>query len=190
MALSIDEELSLLEDGIRKLKIEFDMYFGGGAKRPPYDAQWRVEATMKRLDGSRSMTFGQRFKLNGLTAKYGIFADMWRNKVKRREEGTSAPHGRRVDTAAPAPPPASSTGFRVQWQDPEQDQAKVDQLFSALISAKKQLGENADSINIDGFKRFVKNKTEQLKRDLKCQNVEYVVEVENGKVSLKAKGTT
>ena len=41
---------------------------------------------------------------------------------------------------------------------------------------------------LDGFKRFVKQKTEQLKRDQRCQNVEYIVEVENGKVSLKAKG--
>ena len=145
---------------------------------------------MKRLDGTRSMSFGQRFKLNGLTAKYGIFADMWRNKVKRKEEGTgSAPHGRRVDVPAP-PAPAAQPGFKVQWQDPEHDHEKVDQLFNALVAAKKQLGENADSINIDGFKRFVKNKTEQLKRDMKCQNVEYVVEVENGKVSLKAKGAS
>ena len=48
-----DEELAILEDSLRKLKIEFDMYFGGGVKRPPYDAQWRVESILKRLDGSR-----------------------------------------------------------------------------------------------------------------------------------------
>ena len=42
---------------------------------------------------------------------------------------------------------------------------------------------------IEGFKRFVKQKTEQLKKDMRCENVEYVVEVENGQVRLKAKGT-
>ena len=31
--MTVDEEIALLEDGMRKLKIEFDMYFGGGAKR-------------------------------------------------------------------------------------------------------------------------------------------------------------
>lgn len=187
-----DEEISLLQDSIRKLKIEFDMYFGGANKRPPYDAQWRVETMMKRLEGTRSLNFGQRFKLNSLTQNYAMFADMWRVRIKRREEGTDFPRGRRVDTVAPPPPPPpppTSNSFRVQWQDPEKDGAKVDQLFNALIAAKKQLGENVDTINIDGFKRFVKNKTEQLKRDQRCQNVEYVVEVENGKVSLKAKGT-
>lgn len=204
-----DEELAILEDSIRKLKIEFDMYFAGGVKRPPYDTQWRVESVMKRLDGSR-ITFGQRFKLNSLQQKYAVFADMWRQRVKRKEEGTEGPRGRRVDvplTPPPPPPPepvapeaaaAATPGppaappppagrFSVQWQDPDKDHDKVGQLFEALIAAKRQLGENPDTINMDGFKRFVKQKTEQLKRDKNCQNVEYIVEVENGKVSLKAK---
>ena len=185
--MTIEEELTRLEDDMRRLKIEYDMYFGGGAKRPPYDLQWRVESVMKRLEGNRSLNFTQRFKLNSMNQKHAVFADMWRQRVKRREEGTEGPRGRRVDVAPPPPPPTPQS-FKVQWQDPDHDHQKVDQLFNALIAAKKQVGENPDTINIDGFKRFVKQKTEQLKRDLRCQNVEYVVEVENGKVSLKAKG--
>ena len=65
----------------------------------------------------------------------------------------------------------------------------MDQLYQALLEAKKKVGDNPDALNMDGFKRFVKAKTEQLKKDLRCQNVEYVVEVENGQVRLKAKGT-
>ncbi len=185
--MTVDEELTLLEDSMRKLKIEYDMYFGGGAKRPPYDAQWRVESVLKRMEGSK-LSYGQRFRLNQMAQKHAVFSDMWRQKVKRREEGTEGPRGRRVDVPLPPPPPEVAS-FKVQWQDPEQDHEKVGQLFNALIQAKKKVGENPDTINIDGFKRFVKQKTDQLKRDLKCQNVEYVVEVENGKVSLRAKGT-
>src|SRR6266478_7256580 len=122
--MTVDEEIALLEDGMRKLKIEFDMYFGGGAKRAPFDAQWRVEATIKRLEGSK-MNFTQRFKLNAMTQRYAMFSDMWRVKVKRREEGTDGPRGRRVDTVAPPPEPVrprpSQSAFKVQWQDPEQD---------------------------------------------------------------------
>jgi hypothetical protein len=186
--MTIDEELVLLEDGMRRLKIEWDMFFGGGAKKPPYDSQWRIETNVKRLDGTRSLTYGQRFRLNGMIQKHAIHVDLWRQKMKRREEGTEGPRGRRIDTKVEPAAPAAPTSFRVQWDDPEKDAEKVSQLFNALVSAKKQLGENVDTINIDGFRRFVKQKTEQLKRDMRCQNVEYQVEVENGKVSLKAKG--
>src|SRR5215813_2232749 len=34
---TVDEHLSRLEEDIRRLKIEFDIYFNGAAKRPPYD---------------------------------------------------------------------------------------------------------------------------------------------------------
>jgi hypothetical protein len=190
--MTIEEELVLLEDGMRRLKIEWDMYFGGGAKRPPMDAQWRVETTIKRLDGTRTLNFGQRFRLNAMIQRHAIHADLWRQKLKRREEGREGPQGRRVDVKpAPPPEPAAPNGpgtFRVQWDDPEKDPDKVGQLFNALMAAKKHVGENVETINIDGFRRFVKQKTDQLKRDMRCQNVEYLVVVENGKVSLKAKG--
>src|SRR5260370_20953899 len=33
--LTIDEELSLLEDQVRRLKVEYDIYFGGGSENAP-----------------------------------------------------------------------------------------------------------------------------------------------------------
>ena len=44
------------------------------------------------------------------------------------------------------------------------------------------------NVAADAFKKFVSQKTEQLKRELRCEQVEYSVEVENGQVRLKAKG--
>lgn len=184
MALSIDEEINLLEDAFRKLKIEFDIYFVGGSKRPPYDAQWRIESTFKRLEGTK-LSFAHRFRVNAVLQKYAVHADMWRTKVKKREEGRDAPR----PPAAPPPPPEKPAAYKVQWQDPEKEHEKVADLYNALVEAKKKIGESPDSLNIEGFKRFVKAKTDQLKKDMRCENVEYVVEVENGQVRLKAKGT-
>ena len=45
---TIDEELGQLERDIRQLKIEYEMYFGGGRKRPPTEIEWRVELMVKR----------------------------------------------------------------------------------------------------------------------------------------------
>ncbi len=41
-----DEQLTRLEDDIRRLRIEFDIFFNGGAKRPPYDTKGRVETLL------------------------------------------------------------------------------------------------------------------------------------------------
>jgi hypothetical protein len=190
--MTVDEELSHLDDAFRKLKIDYDIYFGGGSKRPPYEAQFHVESIIKKYSDNPKLSFSQRFKFNGLMQKFGVHNDMWRQKVKKKEEGWQDPARRTETTAPPAsakPAPAQPSGFRVQWKDPDQEGEKVDQLYKALLEAKKKVGDNPDALNMDGFKRFVKAKTEQLKKDLRCQNVEYVVEVENGQVRLKAKGT-
>ena len=44
---TVDDQLKRLEDDIRKLKIEFDIYFNGASKRPPYDTKNRVETMIK-----------------------------------------------------------------------------------------------------------------------------------------------
>ena len=41
-AINLDQQIGRLEDDIRKLKIDFDIYFNGGAKRPPLEARARL----------------------------------------------------------------------------------------------------------------------------------------------------
>jgi len=180
--MTIDEQLSQLEDNLRRLKIEFDIYFNGGSPRPPNDTLWRVDSLIKRLADTPQMSFAHRFRYNGLAARYALYNQMWQQRVRSKEEGPrkSAAELRDEQKKAPA--------FQVTWQDPASEPDKVNKLFSALIEAKRKLGENADNLAEDTFKRFVQQKTEQLKRDFQCKEVEYVVEVENGQVKLRAKG--
>ncbi len=178
--MTVEEELTQLDDQVRRLKIEFDVYFNGGRDRPPSDLQWRVEAMVKKYNENTKLSYAQRFRFNTIAQRYQIYNDMWRQKVKAREEGRE-PRKREEPAAVPG-------AFRVQWHDPDQEQEKVEKLFQALVEAKRKVGEPTEALPLDNFKRFVKMKTEQLKKDFGCSTVEYVVEVENGQVRLKAKG--
>ena len=84
---SLDEQLSRLEEDLRRLKVEFDIYFNGGAKRPPYDTKGRVETVIKRLADDRTLTFAQRYQYNSLVARHTSFLQLWRRTMKDREEG-------------------------------------------------------------------------------------------------------
>lgn len=180
--MTVDEQLTKLEDALRRLKIDFDIYFNGGSPRPPTDAQWRMESLLKRLADTPQMTFGQRFRYNNLTQRYSLFAELWRRRVCSREEGP------RKTSAELREEQKKKTAFRVEWSDPAVESEKVEKLFGALLEAKRQCGETADNLTPDAFKRFVQQKTAQLRRDLHCDQVEYAVEVEEGQVKLKAKG--
>src|SRR5246127_1887609 len=134
---TIDEDLPALEGDIRQLKIEYDMYFGGGRKRPPTEIEWRIELIIKRY-GERSgeMKFGQRFRYNNLTQTYAKYKDIFRKKVKQREEGTVQRHfgaaakaieAERAKAAAAARPAAPEpTSFRMVCSEPERETDKVE----------------------------------------------------------------
>jgi hypothetical protein len=89
--LTIDEELNLLEESVRRLKIEYDVYFGGGAKRPPSDTEGRVQTLIRKFSDSSKLTSPQRFRYNGVAQRYAIFSDLWRKKMKIKEEGYRRP---------------------------------------------------------------------------------------------------
>src|SRR5246127_123883 len=90
---TIDEELGAVERDIRQLKIEYDQYFGGGRQRPPSEIEWRIEMVVKKY-GERSgdMKIGQRFRFNNLMQTYAKYKDIFRKKLKQKEEGTVQRH--------------------------------------------------------------------------------------------------
>ena len=85
--MTVDEELIFLEDNIRRLKIEYEVYFAGASKKPPDDLEWRVRAALKKFSDGRSLSFPQQFRYNTLAQKYAVFSDLWRRKLKIKEEG-------------------------------------------------------------------------------------------------------
>ena len=88
-----DEDLGQIERDIRALKIEYEQYFGGGRSRPPSDTIWRLEQLIKRYaERGAEMTYGQRFRYNNLAQTYAKYQDIFRKRLKAKEEGTVQRH--------------------------------------------------------------------------------------------------
>lgn len=85
-AASIDQELSRIDDAIRKLKIDFDIYFNGAVKRPPLEARARLDSQLKRIADNRALTFAQRYYLNTLVSRFTSYRELWRRTMKARGE--------------------------------------------------------------------------------------------------------
>lgn len=193
--MTIEEEIDNLEDGIRRLKIEYDRFFNGGLPRLPTDLQWRVETLIKRYCDSSNLSFAQRFRYNSLVAKYHSYKELWQKNVRNKEEGRPL-YGPYVvaESATDAEPPAAadSSDTRLICQlvcsNPESEQEKLQNLFKSFLEAKRECGEKPDTIQFDSFRRFLAEKTLKLKDQFKCQSVCYTISVESGKVKFTAKG--
>ncbi|QYO67665.1 hypothetical protein [Leptolyngbya sp. 7M] len=81
---TIDIELGRIEEAIRRLKIDFDIYFNGAVPRPPLEARARLESQIKRISDNRMLSFAQRYQLNSLIARFTSYRELWRRTLKAR----------------------------------------------------------------------------------------------------------
>jgi hypothetical protein len=200
---TIDEELAQMERDIRQLKIEYDMFFGGGRKRPPTEVEWRIELLVKRYaERAGELKFGQRFRFNNLAQTYAKYKDVFRKRMAKHEEGKIDRHfgaaakaieaeraRKQSETDRNTPAAAvveAPSAFRMVCSEPEKEAQKVDQLFEAFKQAKQKAGEETAKLTRDGFNEFVRKKTKDLQSKKNCRDVEYVVETVDGQVKLKA----
>ncbi len=180
--MTVDEELTKLEDNFRRLRVEYESYFNGGTPRAPQDTLYRVEQAIKKLSSDAGkLNFAQRFRFNQLVQRYAVHNELWRKKVRDKEEGRDPVSRRRVHEESRVEAPA-----RVVCTDPARESEKVEQLLSALMAAKRRVGESTEGIDPAAFQRFVREKTAQLKQTLGCERVQFTVAVEDGRVKFTA----
>jgi hypothetical protein len=197
--MTVDEEMTLLESHLRRLKIEYEIYFNSPQKKPPSDLEWKVLALLRKFsDGGGRMSFSQRFRYNEIAQRYAIYSDLWRKKSRIREEGYRRPQdallsvqGVRAEEHQPAHKiygvHAHAEPFVVT--DVKAEHEKVEKLFVALSEAKKKAGENVSG-SLESLSSFVNKKTQQIRKQYGCEQVEYSVDVADGKVKLTARAKT
>ncbi len=215
---TIDEEMTLLDSHLRRLKIEYEIFFNNPTKRPPTDLEWKVLTLLRKFsDGGGRMSFSQRFRYNEIAQRYAIYSDLWRKKGRIREEGYRRPQdallsvqgvretqhepahkpygigqtnaeGAPAASAAAAAPAQEKQPFTVECSDTSQERDRVEKLYHALAQAKQKSGKGVG--DLESFTTFVQKKTDQIRKQYGCQAVEFSVDISDGDVKLKAKAKT
>jgi hypothetical protein len=182
---TIDEQLTRLEEDIRRLKVEFDIYFNGASKRPPYDTKGRVDTLMKRIADDRALTYAQRYRYNSLASRYNSFRDVWRRTMQGREEGRDPMSAARANVKEDRRVKSEQVSF--VCLDAHKEVEIVKSLYDSLLDAKRRCGEPTDDFSFPRFHRLIASKADGLKERLGCDKVEFSVVVESGHVSFKAR---
>src|SRR5579862_5556383 len=89
--VTTDEELNVLDSQLRRLKIEYEIFFSNPQKRPPTDIEWKVLALLRKFSDGGRMNFAQRYRYNEIAQRYAVYSDLWRKKSRIREEGYRRP---------------------------------------------------------------------------------------------------
>ncbi len=208
--MTTDEELDLLDQQLRRLKIEYDIFFNNPTKRPPNDVEWKVVSLIRKFSDGVRMSFPQRYRYNEMAQRYAVYGDLWRKKMRIREEGYRRPQdallavgGLRVndEERAEARRPVyglngtdeaedtatqGDQAFSVQCSGAAAERAQIESLYKALSEAKQKSGEKVSG-DFDSFAAFVEKKTSEIRKEQGCETVVYSVAMQDGRVKLKAK---
>ena len=199
--MTVEEEINSLDDALRRLKVEYDIFFGGGSRKPPLDLDWRVQSLIKKFSDSQKLNFAQRYRYNVISERYAKLSDLWRQKLRIREEGYRRPEdaalaiqGMRTEQERaaskllrhPGTEHELSEDFAVVCANPEEEINPIRLLFDALVAARRRLGEPELKGSFQGFLLFMAMKTKQIQHEFSCARVEYRIQIREGRVRLRS----
>ncbi|MBE9503178.1 MAG: hypothetical protein IME96_03280 [Proteobacteria bacterium] len=169
--MGVHEDILLLELKLQRLKVEYDQYFAGIIKIPPFKPQEEVKRFIRKYSTIQINNTALAFKYKSLVGRYTSYDNLWKRHMRQIDEGTF----KRGSGFAPA---AIKKG--------KEDGTQAEKLFKDYISAKTSLNEKIDGIKVTTIENIIKKQTEAIKSKYKCSTVDYRVVTENGQAKIKA----
>jgi hypothetical protein len=185
-----DDDLDNLEEGLRRLKVEYHIFFNGNRKKPPDDLRMRVEKVIKKLSECSDLSVTQRFRFNTLITRFYVYRDLWRRTLVEREmgaepkaEATAGKLGSLPATKSPA------ESIRVSLSDPKTEQEKIRQLYDALLRIKRTDGHES-SVSYNQFAKYVTKQTQSIQKKYGCSRVAFTIALDEDAIRFTAAAET
>ena len=188
--MTIEEAIGRLEDCLRRLKVQYDLFFAGSLKKQPFDLKREAEGIINSFANTSIRSYAQRYQFSSLVSRYNAYNMHWIKQLRAREEGRGPLPRERAQI--PAPPTqqfdvAERECFKVRISDPQADQESMRQLYESYLQARRSGAENLPGLKLESFVRQVTKQAAELKQSSGCSTIEFRVLVNGDSVSLKAR---
>jgi hypothetical protein len=214
--VALEDELRHLDNEIRKLKIQFDLYFVGANPKPPLDQRDVLDKKIKKYQNAHIKNLGDRFLYNSIVNKFNAYSELWSKSLRVKEEGVrlhplaahkahqsalmetggtagpvtaAAAGGTRHGRTAPAARAVrtdAAEGSVWRVTAPERDQERLKNFYQNFIAAKNQVGDSKKP-TFDAFAREIAKHAAVLKGKADCEAIDFKIYCKDNKVSIKAK---
>jgi len=183
----IQKDLQALAAGLKQLEVEYNMFFSGRLKRPPWETRNRVAALIKKWDRGYIQASMDRFQFDTLQRRYQTFIDLWDRGLRSREEGRAGPFAlpqSKPQQQAKEKEPDAKVVHVAAFQDPMREMDKLHTLYDSLMDARREAGD--DVVPFHRFAALVKDQVTKLKSE-GSEKVAFRVAVVEGKVNFTAR---
>jgi hypothetical protein len=182
VSTEFDADLARLENGLRQLKIQYDMFFAGSIPKEPLELRIEIEKLIRRHTATPIRKYAPRFHFNALVSRFNSQSELWAKKVRSLEEG---------DRPAPAVAERAGSGenvvSRCTVKDPAKERDVLRLLHGRLLEARKKAGDGGGKLSFESFVRTVSAQADKLREKAGCDKVELRVIISDRKVLVKAR---
>lgn len=176
------EDMEALKRTMRRLETEYEQWFSGALRQPPWDTKKRVEDLIRRYSQNPPQNLAEQSVFQMHQAKFTTYNEMWNRKVREKEEGR-LPGGREEQQRRTVTRPSAEASPQAL---PEQSGDRLKQVFDKYVAAKEKAGQSTSNLNYDSFRRVLSKQAEQLKSG-GFKDVDFGVSTKGGKVSVVAR---
>lgn len=201
--MTVEESLDQLEFGIKRLKVQYDMFFTGALKRQPYELRRQIDQSIRSFSISPLKKYHHRFHLNTLVGRYNALCEFWNKQLRSFEEGGRSAAAASHHRARPAPQVAARIAarvadgdtdkdagekvlFSIQVTNPEAEPETMRALYDSYVAARRA-DSGRPSLKLESFVKQVARQASNLKNTSGCETLEFRILVKGDAVSLKAR---
>ena len=196
--MTFEEQMDFLDESIRKLKVQYELYFAGIRRVPPSFERGKLDSLVHEMSREKIRETSVRFRFNALIARYNHYRELWSRLSREKEEGpldyrrrqhafeeADAKFAAAHPQPNPVPPVTSGDGGSYVKVTAGAESDSVARLYSEILEAQKTLGKAVPTLDQVGA--MVQKQAESLRERFGVASVGFRVEIVDGKVKLKAK---
>jgi hypothetical protein len=190
--VDIEQAIIHLDEGIRRLKVQYDIFFAGGSNRPPTELKEQIDRLIKRFANAPIRKYSHRFHFNSLVARYNSLSELWNKQVRAKEEGRDRSVPGTLDSDAASRPvngaKSRSSQLRcvVRISDPDAQTEGLRQLFDQYAAARRELDGAPPRLSLSSFINQLSKQVNSLRSSSGCRTVEFRI-IKGSSVSIKAR---
>lgn len=190
MDQSLSSRLDELEQKMFLLKINYEKYFSGIDRVEPARERDECKRMVRELAEEQIRNATQRFKFQGLKARFQIYELYWTRNLVMIERGIHPKMKFRADQKAgiKVPDAAAIEQARVleerqQRLDAEESAYKV--VYDKYIEARQKCGQST-ALEFDSVREALRKQVRVIKSTYNVESVKFRVVIEEGKAKVKA----
>lgn len=186
-----EEDLRALEDLLRRLKVEYDIFFNGNRKRPPDELKGRLEKLIKKLSQAGNMSYSERFQFNTIMARFYLYRDVWRRMTTKQESGIEKEAQELAEKRAAQTPaqPAGPEEYRICIDSAGTDSEKIRELYDALVRLSGKCAKETPKISFERFSSYITAQARSIRQKYNCPGVIFTLALEEDAIKFRAAAT-